>query len=88
MMFAVMRDRVRPKPSAAIEIPWTRAQLLYDELAKSKGRPLTPEEEAEADQLLIDRETLYQYSREIGMQQDPVVQRRLAQIASFVAENP
>lgn len=62
--------------------------MLYDEMAKSKGRPLTESEMTEADQMLIDRETLYLYSRQIGLQRDPIVQRRLAQIASFVSENP
>lgn len=71
-----------------VEIPWTRAQMVYDQLAKEKGAPLTKQDEAEADQLMMDNEALYLYSRDIGLDADPVVQRRLALIAQFVAETP
>jgi hypothetical protein len=37
---------------------------------------------------LVDQEVLYQYALRLRMHEQPVAQRRLAQIASFVASNP
>src|SRR5262249_46676471 len=39
-------------------------------------------------QLLIDQEVLYAYALRLGLDKDPVVERRLSQIATFVSENP
>jgi hypothetical protein len=62
--------------------------LVYNQIAREKGRPLTPEERAEALEIILNREALFLYSREIGLDRDPVVQRRLSLIATFVSENP
>jgi len=62
--------------------------LVYAQIAREKGRPLTAQEKTAAIEIILDREALFLYSREIGLDRDPVVQRRLSQIAAFVAENP
>ncbi|MEZ5584183.1 MAG: hypothetical protein R3F37_16825 [Candidatus Competibacteraceae bacterium] len=36
----------------------------------------------------VDEEVLYRYALRLGLQQQPVAQRRLAKIAAFVATNP
>lgn len=69
-------------------ISFAKVAAVYKQIAREKGRPLTPEERREALDIMLNREALFLYSREIGLQADPVVQRRLSQIAAFVSENP
>ncbi len=69
-------------------ISFGKVALVYNQIAREKGRPLTSEERAEALDIILNREALFLYSREIGLDRDPVVQRRLSQIATFVSENP
>jgi hypothetical protein len=51
-------------------------------------RPPTTEEAAALLDYLVDQEVLYQYALKLGLHEQPVAQRRLAQIASFVEANP
>ena len=65
-----------------------RVELVYEQIAREKGRQITAQEKSAAIEIILNREALFLYSREIGLDRDPVVQRRLSQIATFVAENP
>jgi hypothetical protein len=88
--FAGMGDvGVGPRADAErSSISLRRVQLVHEQIAREKGRQLTDEEKSAAIGLMLDREALFLYSREIGLHSDPVVQRRLSLIAEFVAENP
>lgn len=89
LFFASRDERASaPKADDRVQIPWVRASKIHARMAREQGRPLTDEEIAEANQILIDQEVLWLYSRELGLEHDPVVQVRLAQIAKFVAETP
>src|SRR5207302_1954271 len=52
------------------------------------GHPLTPEERQRVLRAVVDEEILYAYARRLGLDKEPVVERRLSQIATFVTENP
>ena len=56
-------------------ISFAKVALVYNQIAREKGRPLTSEERAEALDIILNREALFLYSREIGLDRDPVVQR-------------
>jgi hypothetical protein len=56
-------------------------------LAENRRFPTTEEAVALLDSL-VDQEVLYQYALKLGLHEQPVAQRRLAQIASFVEANP
>lgn len=63
-----------------------RIQEVYEQIEKDNGRPLTDEAKADAIEMILDREALFLYGRELGLDRDPVVQRRLGTITRFVAE--
>ena len=69
-------------------ISLSQVQRVYAQITMEKGRPLTDGEKSDAIEVMLNREALFLYSREIGLDRDPVVQRRLSQIATFVSENP
>ena len=71
-----------------VEVPRSRVAGVVDIFREEKGRTPTPAELTDLVDALIDQEVLFRYALELGMQDDPTVQRRLAQIAKFVAENP
>ena len=90
IVFAVVGvDPVAPSVAGIRSaISLRRVELVYEQIARERGRPLTAEEKLGAIEIILDREALFLYSREIGLDREPVVQRRLSQIATFVAENP
>lgn len=69
-------------------IPSYRVALARKQFADLRGRPPTPEEEKAIIDLLLDQEVLYQHALRLGMHKQPVAERRLAQIAAFVEQNP
>jgi hypothetical protein len=71
-----------------IAIPPQRLAIIRQAFLDENRRPPTAEEEATLLDYLVDEEVLYQYALKLGMHEQPVAQRRLAQIASFVAANP
>jgi hypothetical protein len=66
----------------------SRIETAVREFERLNGRPLTPEERQRLTQAVVDEEILYAYALRLGLDKEPVVERRLAQIAAFVAENP
>jgi hypothetical protein len=71
-----------------IAISKSDLQLAYQAFYRANGQPPTPEDRARILDTLVDQAVLYQYALELGMAQLPAVERRLAQIATFVAANP
>ena len=62
--------------------------LARREFAQAYRRPLTPEEEKGIIAKLVDQEVLYRYALQLGMDKQPVAERRLAKIGAFIAQNP
>lgn len=77
-----------PSERPLIEVSRSLVAGVVDVFREEQGRTPTPEEFTDLVNALIDQEVLFRYALELGMQDDPTVQRRLAQIAKFVAENP
>jgi hypothetical protein len=77
-------SRERPR----IVIPGQRVEAVRQAFLVENRRPPTGEEAAALLDQLVDEEVLYQYALRLGVQQQPVAQRRLAQIAGFVEANP
>jgi len=75
-------------PTTRLVIPASRVEAVVQEYTGLQGRPLTPEERQRVIQVLVDQEILYAYALRLGLDKEPVVERRLSQIATFVAENP
>ncbi len=80
-------DAIEPaRPS--LEIPQHQVDAALKMFNAERGRvPNDTEYKALLDNL-INQEILYRYALDIGIDQDPAAQRRLAQSASFVDENP
>ena len=71
-----------------IVIGQPRLDLVRQTFVQDNGRSPTREEWAGLVDALVDQEVLYQYALRLRMHEQPVAQRRLAQIASFVESNP
>jgi parvulin-like peptidyl-prolyl isomerase len=65
-----------------------RLEISLQTFVEENGRLPTKDERRAILDALVDQEVLYTYALELGMDQQPVVKRRLAQIAQFVADNP
>ena len=90
LLFAAVARQGGTDPSerTRLVIPTYRIELARRQFAEGY-RPLpTPEEEKELIETLVDEEILYQYALRVGLDKQPVVERRLAQIAAFVYQNP
>jgi hypothetical protein len=88
LLFAAVSSRGPAPPAARLVIPASRVEAVLREYERLNGRRLTPEERQRVFQAVVDQEVLYAYALRLGLHQEPVVERRLAQIATFVAENP
>jgi hypothetical protein len=75
-------------PPTRLVIPASRVEAVVQEYTGLHGRPLTSEERQSVIRVLVDQEILYAYARRLGLDKEPVVERRLSQIATFVTENP
>jgi len=65
-----------------------RVDRAQKHFADRHGRPPTRGEEKEIVDFLVEQEVLYQHALKLGMHKEPVAERRLAQIATFVEPNP
>lgn len=77
-----------PPKLARLDIPASRVEAALSEYERINARPLLPEEKRIVTKTVVDQEVLYAYALRLGLNKEPVVERRLAQIATFVAENP
>ena len=66
-------------------IPASRIERMKQSLVRSSNEALSADQEAEIMRTVVNQELLYQYALNLNLLREPVVQRRLAQIASFVA---
>jgi hypothetical protein len=88
LLFAAVASRGSAPPATRLVIPATRVEAAIQEYTRLSGRPLTPEERQRVLRAVVDEEILYAYARRLGLDKEPVVERRLSQIATFVTENP
>ncbi|MBI3800254.1 MAG: DUF3604 domain-containing protein, partial [Deltaproteobacteria bacterium] len=88
LLFVTVSSRGSAPPATRLVIPASRIEAALREYKGLKRQPLTPEERQSVIQLLEDQEVLYAYALRLGLDKDPVVERRLSQIATFVSENP
>lgn len=72
---------------ARLVVPASRIAMMRQNLARSSDDVPSANQEAEMMRTLINQELLYHYALNLGLLREPVVQRRLAQIAGFVAAN-
>lgn len=82
---------VSPPGSVApprLVIPASRIETALQEFQGISDHPLTEEERRAVVRAVVEQEVLYAYAQRLGMGKDPAVERRLAQIATFVADNP
>lgn len=87
---AYYKTRVYPSPGSPkqVVIPHYEIEKARQEFFAVNNRLPDAREQAAMNSALVDNEVLYQYALYLGLNSQPVVQRRLAQIAAFVEENP
>jgi parvulin-like peptidyl-prolyl cis-trans isomerase-like protein len=88
LLFVAVSPRGAAPPATRLVVPASRVEAALREYERLKRQPLTPAERQSIIQLLADQEVLYAYALRLGLAKDPVVERRLSQIATFVSENP
>ena len=81
-------DNRQQHDRTVLTIPQSRLAGMVDVFREDQGRSPDAAELGLLADTLIDQEVLFRYAIDLDMQQDPVVKRRLAQIAQFVNENP
>jgi len=86
---ALWRGAIGPlEERPRLVIPRYRIDLARKQFAGTAGRVPTPAEDKRIVDSLVEQEVLYQYALRLGMHKQPVAERRLAQIAVFVEQNP
>ncbi len=91
LLFAVAAQQQSDSPlheRPQLIISKSRFELARNQFLQAAGRPPTAEDEQRMLDTLVDQEILYQYALRLGLYKQPVAERRLAQIAAFVEENP
>ena len=67
-----------------VEVPMHRIAAAVKEFERTVARRATPDEVAEVAAIVADEEVLLAYALDLDLDREPVVERRLAQIAQFV----
>lgn len=88
IMFAVLAWPVPPSEPVRLVVPASRIEAAFLDYQALNDRPLTLDERHTVVQYVVDQEILYAYAQRLGLSKEPVVERRLALIGGFVAENP
>jgi len=71
-----------------IEVPMYRIQAAVREFEATVARPATRDEVLRVAAIVRDDEVLFEYALDLDLDRQPLVQRRLAQIAGFLETNP
>ncbi|MEN8184658.1 MAG: peptidylprolyl isomerase [Myxococcota bacterium] len=71
-------------PPVEVILPAGRVEPLLDDWSKRVGRAATPEERAAFEEALLDEEILVREALRLGLEEDPVVQRRLIRNQRFL----
>ncbi|MEO1086315.1 MAG: hypothetical protein AAFY88_18930 [Acidobacteriota bacterium] len=74
-------------PAPGIVVAPSQVAAARVELESRLGRSLTPQDEAEAVRMAVDREVLLHHALVLGLDGQPEIEGRLAQIAAFVADD-
>ena len=77
-----------PDDRQRVEVPMHRIAAAVREFEKTVARLSTPDEMRRVATIVADREVLLAYALELELDREPVVERRLAQIAQFVERDP
>lgn len=88
LVIFVLVSPPRVTPSPRLIVPASRIDRALQEYQNLSDHPLEPGEKRAIIQAMVDQEVLYAYALRLGMGKEPAVERRLAQIAIFVADNP
>lgn len=92
LLFAAVawRDDAAPRPQERprIDVPASRVAEARRAFVAATRRAPTAEEEVDLVRRLVDEEVLVQHALDLGLADQEPVERRLAQIAEFVAEEP
>lgn len=87
-LYAWDGTRLPAEEARRIVIPQSRIDRAHSAFVRVNGRAPDADERRTFVDHIVEQEVLYQYALELGLHEQPVVRRRLAQIARFVAENP
>lgn len=87
-LFAWSAEQGVPEELTRLQISRSEIEAARADFRRAHGRPSSPEEERDFTEALVDQEILYHHALRLKLHEQPVVRRRLAQIASFVAANP
>jgi hydrogenase/urease accessory protein HupE len=82
------REATGASERTRLRIPRSLVELARRQFAEGNRRQPTPDEDRALAENLVEEEILYQYALRVGLDRQPVVERRLAQIADFVEQNP
>lgn len=77
-----------PGDRQRVEIPTYRIEAAVKEFERTIARPATPGEVRKVANIVADQEVLLAYALDLELDREPVVERRLAQIAQFVQRDP
>ncbi len=77
-----------PGDRQRIEVPMYRIEAAVKEFERTIARQATPDEMRRVATIVADREVLLAYALDLELDREPVVERRLAQIAQFVESKP
>lgn len=86
-LFAITSEGGGREEKERIMIPRSRIESARLGFQETTGRPPTTAEYQAITATLVEQEVLFRYALTLGMHETPVVRRRLALIASFVAQN-
>ena len=71
-----------------VEVPFYRVAAAVKDLEKTLRRRATRDEVRKVAAIVADQEVLLAYALDLGLDREPVVERRLARIAQFVESDP
>jgi hypothetical protein len=77
-----------PGDRQRVEIPTYRIEAAVKEFEKTVARPATPHEVRRVATIVADQEVLLAYALDLELDREPIVERRLAQIAQFLERDP
>ena len=77
-----------PGDRQRVEIPMYRIEAAVKEFERTIARPATPGEVRKVATVVADQEVLLAYALDLELDREPIVERRLAQIAQFLERDP
>jgi hypothetical protein len=92
LLFAAVSERSGAPPGfderPRLVVPAHRVAQALEEFERLTKRPPTPGEAQTIARTIVDDEILFRHALRLGLDKEAVVERRLAMVASFVADDP